>query len=60
MTLVVGFHCDVLVLELYLSTVFEYWYWYWYLHKLHHLYVPVPGKFLKKSSKLIHFMAGHA
>jgi len=23
-------------------------YWYWYLHKLHHLYVPVPGKFLQK------------
>ena len=24
-------------------------YWYWYLRKLHHLYVPVPGKFLQKN-----------
>jgi len=30
----------------------KYWYLrlrYWYLHKLHHLYVPVPGKFLQKN-----------
>jgi len=30
-----------------LNTVFKYM--YWYLHKLHHLYVPVPGKFLQKN-----------
>ena len=37
----------VLVLDLYLSTVFKYW--YWYLHELHHLYIPVSGIFLQKN-----------